>query len=78
MDGFSVNGTNDAYITDEMRQILKDCNINILDDKSVLINDEIYLIGRKDKQKVGDGTAKRMQISELNKAIYDEILNSEE
>ena len=67
--GFSVDDSDEVYITEEMRKMLESCNINILEDKSVLINDNIYIIGRKDIQKAGDGTSKRLQISELMNSI---------
>lgn len=44
---YYVEGNHDL-LTSEIREYLKEKNINVLEDTSVLINDEIYLVGRKD------------------------------
>ena len=72
--GFSIQSADKNFITDEMLQMLYDSNINILDDKSILIDNQIYIIGRKDKEKAGDGSANRKKISELLEGLDKEKL----
>jgi Predicted phosphohydrolases len=67
---YYVYGNHDAgtfrsppnFTQDQLSQTIENCGITILTDESVLINDEILLIGRKDRQ-----FGERMSIDELTK-----------
>lgn len=57
-------GGNRNYSTTEFIEILRDNNVNILEDEAILINEQFYLLGRKDRT-VSD----RMNIVDLTKNI---------
>ena len=49
-----------------MENFLIDSGVKILDDEVIkLFNDDLYIVGRKDSEKPGDGTGKRKQLEEL-------------
>ena len=63
--GFSVTPAKEQFRDERVVEFLKDCNITMLEDESVLIDDSFYLVGRKDGERAGDGTKKRASIEEL-------------
>lgn len=65
LSGFSVTPMKRAVRDNRMETFLKESNINILDDKAILIADSFYLIGRKDYEKPGDGTLNRATMKQL-------------
>ena len=52
-----------------MTNFMKECNIKLINDESVLINDEFYLVGRRDTDKPGTEDGTRAEISELTKDL---------
>lgn len=48
-----------------MEDFLEKSNIEVLDDKMVLLDDAFYLIGRKDYKLAGDGTNNRKNLNNL-------------
>jgi len=63
--GFSVGEKGGAIRDPRMGEFLSSAGFNLLEDSSILVNDEFYLVGRLDYQKAGDGTNHRKSISEL-------------
>lgn len=58
--------TSPNYTKKQLASTIKKSNIKILEDQTVTLNQEINLIGRKDK---GDGTNKRKSIKNLTKNL---------
>ena len=54
--------TTPNYTVDQLAETIKENNIQILEDDTTVINDEVALIGRADR---GDGNESRKEISEL-------------
>lgn len=52
-----------------MENMLKSAGIKILDDEVTLINDSLYIIGRKDAEKSGFGSEDREELTTLMKNI---------
>ena len=68
--GFSIASKENAFRDDRMEQFLLDSNIKVLtDDVTTIANDSIYLIGRLDAEKPGDGTSNRMSIEDMTKDL---------
>ena len=63
--GFSVTAFSQTKRSLEMENFVRDSNIHMLADESVLIQDSFYLVGRKDYEKAGDGTKNRESIENL-------------
>lgn len=64
--GFSLRSGKYAFRDKRMDEFLKKANIKVLtDDVTTIVNDKMYLIGRLDKEKAGDGTSNRMSIEKL-------------
>ncbi|MDC7287223.1 metallophosphoesterase [Blautia schinkii] len=64
--GFTFGG-NEDHNDPRMEQMLKDANIHLLNDESVLIDDKFYLVGRRDysrAKKVEDGRLTPAQLTE--------------
>ena len=55
--------------SEKMTNFMKVCNIKLINDESVLINDEFYLVGRRDTDKPGTEDGTRAEISELTKDL---------
>lgn len=58
--------TTPNYTADQLAETIKENNIQILEDDTAVINDEIALIGRADR---GDGNESRQEISELTSEL---------
>ena len=56
--GFTFDWGGKQLHSEKMTNFMKECNIKLINDESVLINDEFYLVGRRDTDKPGteDGT----------------------
>ena len=67
--GFSVQSTDSDYRNEKMENMLKSAGIKILDDEVTLLNDSLYIIGRKDAEKSGFGSEERKEITTLMKNI---------
>lgn len=63
--GFTFDWGGKQLHSEKMTNFMKDCNIKLINDESVLINDEFYLVGRRDTDKPGT----RAEISELTKDL---------
>lgn len=46
--GFTFSQDEEVYVGDRMKKLLEDANIQILDDEAVLIQNQFYVVGRKD------------------------------
>lgn len=68
--GFSVAEDKYAFRDERMDQFLLDSNMIVLEDEVTSIaDDNIYIIGRLDAEKAGDGTNNRKSIEELTKGL---------
>ncbi|MBR1883838.1 MAG: metallophosphoesterase [Clostridia bacterium] len=63
--GFSIEEFKSDYRDERMETMLNNAGITILDDKVTLIDNSIYIIGRKDYSKPGFGSEKRKSLDEL-------------
>ena len=69
--GFTFNYNEKRISLPEMDDLLEKSNIKLLRDETVLINDSLYLIGRRDATKPGD-VKSRKSIEELTENIDKE------
>ena len=68
--GFAVAPVSEAYRMPEMDAFLDECGFTMLEDETTTIADgHILLVGRKDRDKVGDGTDIRKPVEELLEGI---------
>lgn len=67
--GFTFDWRGKQLHSEKMTNFMKDCNIKLINDESVLINDEFYLVGRRDTDKPGTEDGTRAEISELTKDL---------
>lgn len=68
--GFSVHSKALAYRDPRMETFLEQCGFTILDDKiTAIAGEKIYLVGRLDGKKAGDGTADRRPIGLLTEYL---------
>lgn len=68
--GFSIASKHLAFRDSRMEEFLLDADITpLLDDVITIADEQIYLIGRLDREKAGDGTSDRMNIQNLTKDI---------
>lgn len=67
--GFTFDWGGKQLHSENMTNFMKDCNIKLINDESVLINDEFYLVGRRDTDKPGTEDGTRAEISELTKDL---------
>lgn len=67
--GFTFDWGGKQLHNEKMTNFMKECNIKLIDDESVLINDEFYLVGRRDTDKPGTEDGTRAEISELTKDL---------
>lgn len=64
--GFTFDTDNPEKMSDpRMDEFVKECNITLLRDEYVLINDSFYLYGRPDKEKPGRGITQRAAAWEI-------------
>ena len=68
--GFTFDWGGKQLHNEKMTNFMKECNIKLINDESVLINDEFYLVGRRDTDKPGTEDGTRAEISELTKDVY--------
>lgn len=65
--GFTFRASKDIFDDPRMKKMLQDANIHLLNDKSVLIDNKFYLVGRKDfsrAKKFEDGRLTPAQLTE--------------
>lgn len=67
--GFTFDLGGKQLHNEKMTNFMKECNIKLINDESVLINDEFYLVGRRDTDKPGTEDGTRAEISELTKDL---------
>lgn len=67
--GFTFDWGGKKLHNEKMTNFMKECNIKLINDESVLINDEFYLVGRRDTDKPGTEDGTRAEISELTKDL---------
>ena len=67
--GFTFDWGGKQLHSEKMTSFMKECNIKLINDESVLINDEFYLVGRRDTDKPGTEDGTRAEISELTKDL---------
>lgn len=67
--GFTFDWGGKQLHNEKMTNFMKECNIKLINDESVLINDEFYLVGRRDTDKPGTEDGTRAEISELTKDL---------
>lgn len=67
--GFTFDWGGKQLHSEKMTNFMKECNIKLINDESVLINDEFYLVGRRDTDKPGTEDGTRAEISELTKDL---------
>ena len=67
--GFTFDWGGKQLHSEKMTNFMKECNIKLINDESVLINDEFYLVGRRDTDKPGTEDGTRAKISELTKDL---------
>lgn len=67
--GFTFDWGGKQLNSEKMTNFMKECNIKLINDESVLINDEFYLVGRRDTDKPGTEDGTRADISELTKDL---------
>lgn len=63
--GFTVENRNTSYRDQRMDDFMEQSNVQMLTDETICVNDEFYIIGRKDYKKAGDGTDNRMDLGQL-------------
>lgn len=67
--GFTFDWGGKQLHSEKMTNFMKECNIKLINDESVLINDEFYLLGRRDTDNPGTEDGTRAEISELTKDL---------
>lgn len=67
--GFTFDWGGKQLNSEKMTNFIKECDIKLINDGSVLINDEFYLVGRRDTDKPGTEDGTRAEISELTKDL---------
>lgn len=67
--GFTFDWGGKQLHNEKMTNFVKECGIKLINDESVLINDEFYLVGRRDTDKPGTEDGTRADISELTKDL---------
>lgn len=67
--GFTFDWGCKQLHSEKMTNFIKECDIKLINDESVLINDEFYLVGRRDTDKPGTEDGTRAEISELTKDL---------
>lgn len=67
--GFTFDWGGKQLHSEKMTNFMKECNIKLINDESVLINDEFYLVGRRDTDNPGTEDGTRAEISELTKDL---------
>lgn len=67
--GFTFDLGGKQLNSEKMTNFIKECDIKLINDESVLINDEFYLVGRRDTDKPGTEDGTRAEISELTKDL---------
>lgn len=67
--GFTFDWGGKQLNSKKMTNFIKECDIKLINDESVLINDEFYLVGRRDTDKPSTEDGTRAEISELTKDL---------
>lgn len=65
--GFTFGGQREKTSSPEMDEFMEKAGITLLRDEGVLINDSIYIYGRRDAHRPGNGAADRASADEITK-----------
>ena len=72
--GFSTRRLENTLRGEEMERFVRESGMTMLADEVRLIDDSFYVIGRKDYENAGDGTARRKSLGELMAGINTDRL----
>lgn len=67
--GFTFDSQGIKKSSEQMDDFLSDCGITLLRDETVLVNDEFYLVGRRDYERPSTDDGSRLSPSELTKEL---------
>lgn len=67
--GFTFDWGGQQLHNEKMTKFVEDCGIKLINDESVLVNDEFYLVGRRDTDKPGTEDGSRADISDLTAGL---------
>lgn len=67
--GFTLGKTSEKTGSDEMDNFIYESGITLLRDETMLINDEFYIVGRRDYEKPSTGDGSRLSAQELTKNL---------
>lgn len=67
--GFTFHSSGEKMSDPKMDEFLKEADITLLRDEYVMINDEIYLYGRPDKERPGRGIIERKSAGEITETM---------
>ena len=67
--GFTLGKTSEKTGSDEMDNFIYESGITLLRDETMLINDEFYIVGRRDYEKPSTDDGSRLSAQELTKNL---------
>lgn len=67
--GFTFGENSEKVNSKQMDDFLEDCNITLLRDETLLINDEFYIVGRRDYQKPSSKDGTRLSPEKLTENL---------
>jgi hypothetical protein len=67
--GFTFGGQKEKTSSPEMDEFMEKAGITLLRDEGVLINDSIYIYGRRDAHRPGNGVTDRVSADEITKNV---------
>lgn len=67
--GFTFDWGGQQLHNEKMTKFVEDCGIKLINDESVLVNDEFYLVGRRDTDKPGTEDGSRADIADLTAGL---------
>ena len=67
--GFTFGGQKEKTSSPEMDEFIEKAGITLLRDEGVLINDSIYIYGRRDAHRPGNGVTDRVSADEITKNV---------
>lgn len=67
--GFTFDWGGQQLHNEKMTKFVEDCGIKLINDESVLVNDEFYLVGRRDTDKPGTEDGSRAEIADLTAGL---------
>ena len=67
--GFTFSWGESPALSKQMQDFVDSCDIKVLYDESVLVDDKFYIVGRRDRDKPGTDDGSRASIDELTKDL---------